>query len=104
MSISLLERYQSHIVTNPDTGCDEWQGHCFPNGYGQTTIKGKTKYLHRIIYERVYGEIPEGAMVCHTCDTRNCVNPEHLFLGSHTDNMRDKAAKDRSWSRNGYNT
>jgi hypothetical protein len=56
---------------------------------------GKVEILHRMIYKEKYGEIPQGMEVCHTCDNPSCINIEHLFLGTHLDNMRDKVGKNR---------
>lgn len=65
-----------------------------PNGYVPTR-KG---YAHRLAWVQAYGPIPDGLSVLHTCDTRACVNPEHLFLGTHKDNTLDMVAKGRHWN------
>ncbi len=64
-------------------------------GYGHLNVYGIKIGAHRISYEIHVGEIPEGMYVCHKCDVRNCVNPNHLFLGTHLDNMRDMAVKNK---------
>ncbi len=63
--------------------------------YGRIKIKGKLVLVHRFMYEYIYGIIPNGLKVYHTCDNVKCVNPNHLFLGTQTDNMRDCAKKGR---------
>lgn len=83
------------IVINPETDCWEWQGFLQPNGYVYVCINYKKTYLHRYSYTVHNGEIPAGMSVLHRCDNRKCVNPNHLFLGTQLDNMRDMHAKGR---------
>lgn len=83
------------IRRDPVTGCDEWPGARNLDGYGQIRLDGRTLGAHRIVYELLVGQIPDGMCVMHACDNPPCVRREHLSVGSHADNMRDAARKGR---------
>lgn len=76
-------------------GCWEWQGfvHKEPNPYGEMSYRGKQWRTHRLSFTLFKGPIPAGLDICHTCDYKRCCNPEHLFPGTHRDNMLDMRAK-----------
>lgn len=78
-----------------DNGCVEWTAARSNDGYGRLSIKGKYFRAHRVSYELFKGEIPEGMLVCHTCDNPICIDPEHLFLGTAWDNTLDRLNKGR---------
>lgn len=84
-------------MPEPNTGCILWTGHLCARGYGRIgyASKGSAVLVHRIAYECANGPIPRGMVVCHTCDTPMCVNPDHLFVGTQKDNMRDMFKKGR---------
>lgn len=83
------------ISMEPNTGCWLWEGSEKGNGYGQIRVVNKDISTHRLSYELTYGKIPKGMHVLHACDTPACINPLHLFLGTHQENMEDRKKKKR---------
>lgn len=107
----LLER----IIKDVDTGCWVWTGHAIrPNRnashcYGVISIwnpetkRGRAETTHRLSYREFVGEIPAGMCVMHKCDNPRCINPEHLAIGTQTQNMADMYAKGRNGASRGEN-
>ena len=89
-------------IVKRSSGCWEWSGGCNSDGYGCCAVRypegGKiiTQLSHRVAWCIFIGQIPEGMCVCHSCDNTRCVNPDHLFLGTHKDNMKDRNSKGRA--------
>lgn len=90
-----LERFEAKFEPCPITGCWLWNASTYPYGYGRFHLDGKTQYAHRVSYQLYVGEIPAGLFVCHKCDVKWCVKPDHFFIGTSADNMRDKTSKGR---------
>lgn len=84
------DTFDEYVCKMP-SGCWEWSGYRNYDGYG----KYRQKSAHRVSFERFKGPIPEGMHVCHSCDNPPCVNPDHLWLGTREDNMRDRDQKNR---------
>lgn len=85
------------------SGCWLWMKPLDRDGYGRVCVDGKNQRVHRVSYRLYKGDIPNGMIVCHECDTPACINPEHLFLGTHLDNVRDKITKGRDVDQKGTN-
>lgn len=79
--------------------CWEWTGNRMKGGYGTFAFRKGTWGAHRVAYTLCVAEIPDDKMLLHSCDNPGCVNPAHLRVGSHKDNMEDKVARGRQ--RNG---
>lgn len=97
------ERALGRWRVDTKTDCWNWTGGRFNHGYGAVSSGGRnaTNLLaHRVVYEHYKGPIPAGLDACHRCDNKLCVNPEHIFLGTAKDNIRDMIVKGRgNWSR-----
>lgn len=83
-------------VNFSEDGCWLWTGAVSGGGgYGNIRFEGKQTTPHRVSWILSFGEIPDGLMVCHSCDVRICINPNHLFLGTGSDNKQDEITKGR---------
>ena len=90
--------YDNKFVVDKKTGCWNWiaaMGGDEKHSCGRFNIKGKCVHSHRASWIVHYGEIPEGLVVCHKCDNRLCVNPQHLWLDTQSNNLRDMFKKKR---------
>jgi len=98
MRKSVEERFWERVdKTNRDDNCWVWLGSKDKDGYGHLMYKGRRwQGAHRVSWEMVNGEIPEGICICHECDHPWCVNPDHLFPGTSQDNTHDRMVKGRS--------
>lgn len=95
----LLSKVDRTPGLGPNGDCWEWTGGG-SRGYGQIRIEQKMRYAHQVSYEIFIGRLPKRSAhhdvcVCHTCDNTRCVNPDHLFIGSQTENVQDMIGKER---------
>jgi hypothetical protein len=94
------QRFSRYVGEKSASGCRLWTGGISANGYGNFRMRHGLNWYsdisaHRAAWLFQHGEIPAGKMVCHKCDVRNCVNVDHLFLGTALDNAQDRDRKGR---------
>jgi len=94
-TLSVVGRFWQYVERTDGEGCWEWQGRRDVRGYGRLWVGRRHLLAHRISYAIAWGGLPAGPHVLHHCDNPPCVRPDHLWLGSHADNIRDAARKGR---------
>lgn len=90
----LLRKIERRVSLDP-SGCLNWTGSTDSYGYGQMKWRGRTRLVHRLAYWIFGNKPPTGLSVLHTCDNRRCINPNHLYLGTQRENMRDMVVRRR---------
>lgn len=92
---TVRDRYLSKVKIGKKNECWEWEGSLDKDGRGTFKFNGHSYPQGRFAWLMYRGPIPSGLFVCHHCDNPSCCNPQHLFLGTHQDNMRDRTLKGR---------
>jgi hypothetical protein len=89
MGLTDRQRFWSKVCIGADDECWNWLGTVTNGGHGQFWLGGKHVYAHRYA-KSLYADVPRDKLVCHACDNAGCVNPNHLYVGTHSDNQRDR--------------
>lgn len=93
--MQVSQRFESKYMPEPNSGCWLWTGATTKEGHGRFWVNGKLEVASRFAYEFFRNKVPEHLHVLHHCDNPYCINPDHLFLGTHQDNMDDRDNKGR---------
>jgi hypothetical protein len=91
-----VRRFEANVMPLTECGCWAWLGTLYWTGHGMLSLRGKVTGAHRFSWALHRGPIPPGKSVLHHCDVACCVNPDHLYLGTQADNIRDRNARKRS--------
>jgi len=89
------QRLDHYSIPEPTSGCVLWLGGVLNHGHGYLRFQGRKVLAHRLAWSGAHGAIPQGLEICHSCDVPSCINPQHLFCGTHKDNMDDRDRKGR---------
>jgi len=95
MTKPVQQRLEDNHTPVPESGCWLWLGCVDGSGYGMIRVDGKTERTHRLSFSLSNNGIPEGLHVLHHCDVRSCINPDHLYAGTNSDNIADKVRRGR---------
>lgn len=98
MRDTLGTRFWKKVAAPDSAGCWNWTAFLDTDGYGHIRLGGRgtpQRPAHRVAWQLFNGPVPEGLLICHKCDNPRCVNPSHLFLGTHADNLQDMTDKGR---------
>ena len=99
-----VERFWNRVqVDEDDFACWNWDTGLTKAGYGQVMLSGKSRLAHRVAYQLAFGAFDNNLHVLHHCDNRRCCNPNHLFLGTNLDNIKDRVEKNRTVAPKGEN-
>lgn len=93
--MNMLDKLTNKYIPEPNSGCWLWIGGVQAEGYGLIRDGIKRAKAHRVSYKLFKGNIPAGLVVRHICDTPECINPDHLVLGTHKDNSDDRVKRNR---------
>ena len=90
VAVDPVERLKNSYIVDPITGCWKYNKKLHPDGYGYLKINGKMIKAHRFSYETFVGPLVKGLQICHRCNCKSCINPEHLRQDTHSSNQIDR--------------